>query len=93
MNGNSFPAAKRVRIVTQYAYALAGQRIGPWRTKRRAAVLDALRGGNATRDRNSGRVYIIVPADIVTRCVEPTMVVEATNVVPLRRRPVLRLVS
>jgi hypothetical protein len=40
-------------------------------------VLDALRAGRAQRERDSGRVFVITPARIITRQAEPPM--EATG--------------
>lgn len=56
----------------QYEYALAilGKRIRPWRATRKEAEEDALRSRNATRDRVSNTVYVTVPADIMIRSVE-----------------------
>lgn len=61
------------RFVEQYAFAWSGRRIGPWRARRSDAELDALREGRAQRCRDSRRIFLIVPADIVTRKVEPPM--------------------
>jgi hypothetical protein len=62
-----------MRTVTQYAYAWCGQRRGPWRSRRQDAELDALREGRGQRDRGGKRIFITVPADIMTRKVEPPM--------------------
>ncbi len=61
------------RFIEQYAFAWSGRRIGPWRARRSEAELDALREGRAQRCRDSRRIFLIVPADIVTRKVEPPM--------------------
>lgn len=82
-----------MRTVTEYAFAVGDDRIGPWRADRAAAELDALRHGHATRDPfDRSIVFVAVPADIVTREVEPPM---EDNVIYLdngRSRPPLRLV-
>ncbi len=62
-----------MRTVTQFAYAWAGRRIGPWRAARSAAEGDALREGRANRCRDTGIVYLEVPASIMTRRAEPPM--------------------
>ncbi len=83
-----------MRLVTQYAYSWCGKQVGPWRPHRRDAELDALREGRAQRDRYNRCIFLTVPADIITRRVEPAMeVVEIENVVALPIRPRLRLVS
>lgn len=80
-----------MRTVTQYAYAWAGRRIGPWRSERSAAELDALREGQASRCRDTGIVYLRVPADIMTREAEPPM--EATDQTRPPQRAILRIVT
>lgn len=80
-----------MRTVTQYAYAWAGRRVGPWRSERSAAELDALREGRASRCRDTGVVYLTVPADIMTRQVEPPM--EMVDQARLQRRAILRIVA
>ena len=85
-----------MRTVTQYAYALAGRRVGPWRTERSDASKDALREGYAQRDRYvEGRIYVTVPASIISREAEPPMPVPLTEEVAERHRPraPLRLVA
>lgn len=89
-----------MRTITQYAYALAGRRIGPWRSDRRDAKIDALREGYAQRDRYvEGRIYVTVPASIISREAEPPMddaLIEAVrdDFAPAQnRRPPLRLVA
>lgn len=62
-----------MRTVPQFAYAWCDRRVGPWRANRHEAALDALREGRATRDRQSGRVFVIVPARIISRKAEPAM--------------------
>lgn len=62
-----------MRTVPQYAYAWFGKRIGPWRSTHREAALDALREGRAQRDRQSGRVFVTIPARIIARQAEPPM--------------------
>ena len=54
----------------QYALAIFGKRIGPWRATRGEADEDAIRTGNGSRDRPSKTVYLTVPADIISRVVE-----------------------
>jgi hypothetical protein len=66
-----------MRTVPQFAYAWFNERKGPWRPTRRDAALDALRAGRAQRERDSGRVFVITPARIITRQAEPPM--EATG--------------
>lgn len=83
-----------MRTVTQYAYAWCGRRVGPWRSRRREAELDALREGRAQRDRDNRCIFLDALADIITRQVEPSMTEpEVDNVVPLKIRPALRLVG
>lgn len=83
-----------MRTVTQYAYSWCGKRVGPWRAHRRDAELDALREGRAQRDRHHRCIFLTVPADIITRQVEPTMEMpDIDNVVALKIRPTLRLVG
>src|SRR3546814_19499251 len=66
-----------MRTVPQFAYAWFDKRIGPWRPTPGEAALDALREGRAQRDRQSGRVFVTIPARIITRQAEPPM--EATR--------------
>lgn len=83
-----------MRTVTQYAYAWCGRQVGPWRVRRREAEMDALREGRAYRDRDNRCIFLTVPADIITRQVEPPMgEPQVDNVIPLKIRPALRLVS
>ncbi|MCC7393816.1 MAG: hypothetical protein IT553_03070 [Sphingomonadaceae bacterium] len=77
-----------MRTVTQFAYAWAGRRVGPWRAERSAAERDAIREGRASRCRDTGIVFLTVPADIITREAEPPM-----EVAEQRQRPVLRIVA
>lgn len=79
-----------MRTVTQYAYAWCGKKVGPWRYDRGEAEIDALREGRAQRDRVSRFIYLTVPADIITRQVEPTM--ETMHMAAQVKRPLLRLV-
>lgn len=62
-----------MRTVPQYAYAWFDERKGPWRSTRREAAFDALRAGRAQRDRQSGRVFVTIPARIIIRRAEPPM--------------------
>ncbi|PAL20185.1 hypothetical protein CD928_17400 [Sphingopyxis sp. GW247-27LB] len=62
-----------MRTVTQYAYAWCGKQVGPWRATRKEAAHDALRQGRAQRDRDSRRIFVTVPANIITRKAEPPM--------------------
>lgn len=80
-----------MRIITEYAYGWCGERRGQWRPTRRAAELDALRAGHAQRDRNSRRIFLNIPASIVTRRVEPPM--EAANITHMAVKPRFRLVG
>lgn len=80
-----------MRALTQYAYAWCGERVGPWRSDRGAAELDALREGRAQRDRHNKRIFLTVPAHIVTRLVEAP--VDADNVARLGVKPRFRLVG
>lgn len=75
----------------QYALAYFRRQIGPWRWTRAEVEQDALRRGDASRDRGSMVVYLTVPADILERWVEVSG--QADNVVHMRARPNLRLVS
>ena len=58
------------QIVEQYALAYFNDRIGPWRWSKDEAATDALRRGDASRDRVSKIIYLTVPARIITRLVE-----------------------
>lgn len=89
-----------MRTVTQYAFAIGTNRVGPWRQRRAEAALDALRHGCAERDPFDRRiVYVAVPGDIISRKVEPPMEsrsVDATGADRSgqpARRPALRLVT
>lgn len=85
---------RRLRKVRQYALAYFRQRIAPWRWTEDEAKQDALRRGDASRDRRSKVVYLTVPADILERWVW----VEAEdehddNVIQFPGRSHLRLVK
>jgi hypothetical protein len=77
---------RRTRPQRQYALAYFRRRIGPWCWTKEEVKAEAVRRGDASRDGRSGVVYLTVPADIIERWVD------ADNVVPIRRRPVLRIV-
>lgn len=72
-------------VVRQYALAYFCDRIGPWRASRKEVLQDALQRGDASRDRESRRIYLTVPAEIIERRVQ--MIATADNVVRLRTRP------
>lgn len=78
--------------VQQFALAYFRRQIGPWRSSRDAALEDAIRRGDASRDRGSKVVYLTVPADIIEReiLVEPRA---PDNIVVLGVRPRLRIVK
>lgn len=78
--------------VQQFALAYFRRQVGPWRSTRDAALEDAVRRGDASRDRGSKVVYLTVPAEIIERSVwsKPR---QDDNIVPLRVRPQLRLVK
>lgn len=78
-----------MRTVTQYAYAWCGRQAGPWRSRRQEAELDALREGRAQRDSHSRQIFLIVPASVITRKVEPPM---PDHPVHRAQRPVLRVI-
>lgn len=59
-----------MRSHTEYALAIFGRPIGPWRATKREAEKDAIRTGNGNRDRYSKTVFLTVPADIVSRRIE-----------------------
>lgn len=80
-----------MRIVTQFAYGWCGERRGAWRSTRSAAELDALRAGHAQRDRNSPRVFLTIPATILTRRVEPPM--DAAHIARAATKPRFKLVG
>ena len=54
----------------EYALAIFGKQIGPWRAEADEAKEDAVRTGNGTRDRYSETIYLTVPADIISRQIE-----------------------
>jgi hypothetical protein len=63
-----------VQTRTEYALAILGKRIGPWRAEVDEAKEDAVRTGNGTRDRYSETVYLTVPADIISRHIQAVSV-------------------
>lgn len=83
---------RRPEVVQQYALAYFRRQIGPWRLTREEALEDAIRRGDASRDRGSDDVYLTVPADIIERSVWAQARPD-DNIVPLRVRPQLRLVK
>ena len=63
-----------MRTFKQFAYAMSGQRKGPWRMSEQDARSDALAAGAAARDEHyTTEIYLIIPATIITRDVEPPM--------------------
>lgn len=61
--------AVRTERARQYALAYFRRRVGPWRWSKEQVEGDALRRGDASRDRGSMAVYLTVPADILERWV------------------------
>ncbi|MGQ3101056.1 MAG: hypothetical protein ACT6Q5_13495 [Sphingopyxis solisilvae] len=76
----------------QYALAYFRQQIGPWRWTKAEVEQDALRRGDASRDRGSKVVYLTVPADILEREVLVELRVN-DNIAAMGVRPQLRLVK
>lgn len=86
------PLMRSPQKVQQFALAYFRRQVGPWRSTRDAALEDAIRRGDASRDRKTKVIFLTVPADIIERSIW----VEAhpgDNIVPLRVRPHLRLVE
>lgn len=54
----------------QFALSIFRKRIGPWRATRDEAKEDAVRTGNGSIDRHSETIYLMVPADIISRRVK-----------------------
>lgn len=73
--------------VQQFALAYFRRQVGPWRSTRDAALEDAIRRGDASRDRQSKTIYLTVPADIIERTVWVSLPIDGFE----HSRPQLRL--